>query len=289
VARSADLLINISGHLDLEPLKAPIRRKVYIDVDPGFTQLWQASGNAGPRLAGHDLYYTVGENIGTEKCSVPTGNIRWLPIRQPVVLEHWPVSRQGRRERFTTIASWRGAFGPVEHGGRTLGAKVQEFRALARLPREVGDAVEFEIALDIHPADAKDVELLRHNGWRVVDPKAVAGDPALFREYVQGSGAEFSAAQSIYVHTRSGWFSDRTVRYLVSGKPAIVQDTGIGHRYPIGRGLLTFSSIDGAVAAVRDVTRNYEEHARAARNLAEQYFDSDKVLSKLAEEAGVSP
>ena len=92
IAEAADLLVNITGHLTLEPLMSRLRRKVYLDLDPGFTQFWHASKNAGPRLGGYDLYFTVGENIGTRFCPIPTGGIRWRPTRQPVVLDHWPVS-----------------------------------------------------------------------------------------------------------------------------------------------------------------------------------------------------
>src|SRR5262249_5835237 len=130
----ADLLVNISGHLTLEPLKRRLRRRVYVDLDPGFTQFWHTAGNAGSRLDGHDFYFTVGENIGASACSIPTDGIPWRRTRQPVVLEHWPVSNEGSRDRFTTIASWRGPYGPIQQGDRTLGLKVHEFRKFIELP-----------------------------------------------------------------------------------------------------------------------------------------------------------
>ena len=289
IARSAELLVNISGHLDLEPLKSPIGRKIYIDVDPGFTQLWHASGDHAPRLAGHDLYYTVGANIGQPDCTIPTGDIPWRPIRQPVLLDEWPVCRDAPRNRFTTIASWRGAFGPVQHGGKSLGPKAHEFRAFVELPKRIDADATFEIALDIHPGDQKDLDLLRQNGWRVVDPKTVAGDPHLFRQYIQTSAAEFSVAQAMYVHTRSGWFSDRTVRYLACGRPALVQDTGFSDLLPVGRGLLAFRTIDEAAAGADDIVDHYEEHASAAREIAERHFDSERVLSQFCEQVGIEP
>ena len=89
-------------------------------------------------------------------------------------------------------------------------------------------------------------------GWHVVDPKCVVPDPLAFRRYVQQSGAEFSVAQGIYVETQSGWFSDRTVRYLASGKPAVVQDTGWSRNYPSGQGLLRFRTVGEAVACRRE-------------------------------------
>src|SRR6185295_6838385 len=141
----------------------------------------------------------------------------------------------------------------------------------------------FEIALDVHPADRRDVESLLGHGWTLADPGDVAGDPLAFRQYVQQSSAEFSVAQGIYVETNSGWFSDRTVRYLASGKPALVQDTGFGRTYPVGEGLLGFTTLEDAVAGAARIARDYEQHCRAARALAEAHFDSDKVLAELVD------
>jgi hypothetical protein len=282
LAESADLLINLTGHLTLEPLKSRFRRKIYVDLDPGYTQLWHASGLMRSQLEGHDAYYTVGENVGTASCPIASNGIAWRPTRPPVVLDQWPVTVGGNPDRFTTVASWRGPYGPVPFGNATLGQKVHEFRKLLDLPRRSGR--HFEIALDIHPADEADRDALRDCGWHVVDPRSVASDPDAFRRYVQGSGAEFSAAQQIYVATASGWFSDRTVRYLASGKPALVQDTGFCQRYPVGQGLLAFRTLDEAVTESERVARDYEGHCQAARAIAESFFDSDRVLSQMIEE-----
>ena len=290
LAAEAALLINLGGHLALPPLQSGPRHRVYLDDDPGYTQIWHAAGNPGPRLAGHEHYFTYGANLGAPDCPIPTGDVAWRPTRPPVVLEEWPVSVISTVDapvRFTTVASWRGPYGPVSWGGRTYGLKVHEFRKLLELPQRSGKT--FEIALDIHPADGKDLDLLRSHGWRIVEPRRVAADPAAYRRYLQGSGAELSAAQGIYVETRSGWFSDRTVCYLASGKPALVQDTGLGRRYPVGEGLLLFRTLDEACAGVEKIARDDERHCLAARALAEDFFDSDKVIGALLEEIGVGP
>jgi hypothetical protein len=286
LAADTDLLINISGHLDLLPLMDRMRRKVYIDIDPGFTQFWHAAGTPGVRLAGHDDYFTIGENIGTPECLIPTSDIPWRPTRQPVVLGDWPVVARSAHVRFTTVASWRGPFGPIDYGGQTYGLKVHEFRKLIDLPQRT--PLPFEIALAIHPADDQDRRALLARGWTLEDPRTVAADPIAFRRYVQDSGAEFSVAQGVYVETNSGWFSDRTVRYLASGKPVLVQDTGFGRTLPVGDGLLSFRTLDDAVAGAEEIARNYEHHCRAARALAEEYFDSDMVLGRLVAEIGIA-
>ncbi len=324
LAESAELLVNLSGHLTLAPLLDRIRRKAYIDVDPGFTQFWHADPNMPFQVGAHDFYFTIGENIGSPDCPIPTGGLHWRPIRQPVVLGQWPVAEKGvggekavgnllperpegcfaqkvpdrffggvqnatlgeSRLRFTTIASWRGVFGPVQAGGKTYGLKVHEFRKFLELPQRV--PATFEIALDIHPADQRDRAALEQHGWQLVNPRDVAGDAAAFRRYVQESGAEFSVAQGIYVDTNSGWFSDRSVRYLASGRPVLVQDTGLARHYPVGKGLLTFRTLDEAVHGAEAIAADYEAHCQAAREIAERYFDSDLVLSRLLDEVGVS-
>jgi hypothetical protein len=285
VAASSSLLVNISGHLNHEPLKSSFGLKAYIDLDPGFTQFWYDEGNPGARLAGHDFYFTVGENIGAPGCAIPTGDIQWRPTRPPVVLHYWPACEEGESDRFTTIASWRGPFGPVSHAGRTYGSKVRQFRKYVHIPTLAEGT--FEIALDIHPNDHRDLDLLCDNSWRVVNPKVVAHDPQTFQKYVQSSAAEFSVAQEVYVATGSGWFSDRTVRYLASGKPVLIEDTGFSRNYPVGEGLVAFSSTDSALCGAHRITRNYSEHAMAAREIAETYFDSHIVLTKLIDDVGL--
>ena len=285
LVRSAAALVNITGHWT-PPRMGTIPRRIYVDLDPGYTQFWHVGGNPGPRLEGHNFYYTVGENIGRPDCSIPTGGIPWRPIRQPVVLDEWPACAPDSTRLFTTVASWRGPYGPAAHAGRTYGLKVHEFRKFLDLPRRVD--LGFELALDIDPSDERDLVALREHGWRIRDPREVASDPDAFRRYIQASGAEFSVAQGIYVETNSGWFSDRSVRYLASGKPVLVQDTGLGRNYPVGEGLLAFSTpIEADVGADR-IARDYGRHAGAARALAEEYFDSNRVLVQLLEETGLA-
>jgi hypothetical protein len=281
----ASLLFNISGHLTQQDIKHRIACKVYYDDDPGFTQFWHAAGQGGARLDGHDCYFTLGANIGTGGCAIPTGGIAWRPTRPPVVLADWPECAPGSFDRFTTVASWRGAYGPVQHDGKTYGLKVHEFRKFLDLPHRSGRP--FEIALQIHAGDAKDLDALHSHGWKIVDPQHAAGSCDDFRRYVQASGAEFSAAQGVYVETNSGWFSDRTVRYLASGRPALVQDTGFSRNYPVGEGLLAFRTIDDALEGAEHILRDYPRHCRAARRLAEEYFDSDKVIRGLVAEVGL--
>ena len=280
-ASGADALVNISGHLAFEPVMERVRRRVYVDIDPGFTQIWHAQG-AKLGLERHDVHFTIGENIGTPGCAIPTCGFAWRKVRPPVVLDAWPAVGGAAFDRFTTVANWRGSYGPLEFEGRTFGLKVHEFRKCMALPRETG--LPFEIALGIHPGDHADLAALRDAGWRITDPAQASGSTDAFADFVRGSGAEFSVAQGVYVHTHSGWFSDRTAVYLASGRPALVQDTGFTRSLPAGEGLLAFRTPGEAAAGAEAITRDYARHCAAARALAETHFDSRQILSRVLAE-----
>jgi hypothetical protein len=287
VAGSA-ALVNISGNLRHPRLLSHFRTRAFVDIDPGFTQAWHAAGDPAARVDGHELHFTIGEAIGTPSCPIPTTGIRWRPTRQPVVLDDWPaapLARRGEGFRFTTVGTWRGPYGPVTIGGRTYGLKVHEFRKLIELPRRVPSA-RFELALAFHPDDGADVDALLEHGWTVVAPDTAAS-PDGFRDYVQSSDAELSVAQGVYVGTASGWFSDRTVRYLASGRPAVVQDTGFSRFLPTGEGLLAFHALEDAAAGAARVVADPELHAAAARRIAEEHFAAERVLPQVCEQLGL--
>jgi hypothetical protein len=281
---NAALVLNVNGFLDDEEVlgRAPLR--VYLDIDPGFAHMWRELG-LYDAFQGHDRYVTVGESIGAPECTIPTGGIDWVTTAQPVVLEQWPPQR-GRGRAFTSVGSWRGPFGPVEFEGVTYGLRVHEFRRFADLPRRVSEPLE--IALDIDEADAGDVELLRSAGWALRDPREAAADPGRYRSYVQESRAELMVAKNMYVRSRSGWFSDRSICYLASGRPVLAEDTGYSRHHPVGEGLLAFSTLEEAIEGVERITAGYARHARAARELAEEDFDSDRVLGRLLDKLGVA-
>jgi hypothetical protein len=196
------------------------------------------------------------------------------------VLEHWPAQR-GLGRAITTVATWRGPFDAVEHLGARYGLRVHELRRLAAIPS--GTAWPVEMALDIDPADAADRAQLKASGWRLADPVAVAGTPEAYRGYVQNSTAELMVAKGMYVHTASGWFSDRSGCYLASGRPVVAQDTGIGTHLPTGDGLVLFRNVDEARSGLADVLHRYRHHAEAARALAEEHLDSDTVIASLVD------
>jgi hypothetical protein len=287
-ARSGDLLLNVMGFCADEEIMAAARRRVFLDTDPGFAQMWCELGLADV-FAGHDAYVTIGERIGEHDCTIPTCGLDWITTPQPVVLSQWPVSdySHGGPIRFTSVASWRGAYGPVDFGGHRYGLRVHEFRQFAALPGLTG--ARLEVALQIDPADDRDLRLLRAAGWVVADPTLVASTPQSYRRYVQRSSAELMVAKGMYVDTRSGWLSERSLCYLASGRPVLAQSTGAESLYPTGRGLVTFETIAEAAAGVAAIRDDYAGHRQAARELAVEHFDSQRVLSRLVERLSAAP
>lgn len=282
-AAGADVLLNVMGFLEDDDLLGAVGQRVFLDIDPGFGQMWHALDLHDP-FRGHDRYVTVGANVGGEGCDVPTCDLEWIATRPPVVLDAWPAQPHGG-DRFTSVASWRGPFGPVEYDGSVYGLRVHEFRRFATLPHRTG--YRFEIALDIDEADGADLALLGRTGWLLVDPPSVAASPAAYRTYVQQAMAEYTVAKGMYVQTGSGWFSDRSACYLASAKPVLAQDTGWTRRYPAGPGLVPFSTLDEAAAGAREIVGDYARHAREARRIAQECFDSDTVLAGLLERLGL--
>lgn len=285
--RSADLMLNVMGFCTDEELLAAARWRVFLDTDPGFGQMWHALGLAD-LFTGHDAYVTIGERIGAPDCSVPTCGLRWETTRQPVVLSEWPTGPAPPGVlTFGSIATWRGAYAPIEYAGRRYGLRVHEFRRFADLPRITGRP--FELALDIHPSDAADHQLLEEGGFSLRDPRVVTASLDGYRDYVRSAWAELMVAKEMYVASRSGWFSERSACYLASGRPVLAQDTGLDGLIPTGEGVVTFKDLDEAVDGVEAIARDWPRHARAARELAEAYFDSDLVLGRLLDVVGRAP
>lgn len=277
-ARASDLLINISGMLADRELIDPIPARVYLDLDPAFNQLWHSVHGIDMRFEGHTHFVTVGLNLGNPACPIPTCGRTWLKTLQPIVLEQWPVSASAPLHPLTTVANWRG-YGSVEFGGSHYGQKAHSLRRFVRLPTLTEE--RFLLALAIHPAELKDLAALQENRWQLIDPVHATSTPGRYRQFIQSSKAEFGIAKSGYVISNCGWFSDRSVCYLASGRPVLAQETGFSAHLPTGAGLFAFHDEEGALSAIASLSGSYDQHRKHARALAEEYFDSRKVLSRL--------
>jgi len=284
IGREASVLIDISGTLADEELFSQVPIRVYLDVDPAFTQLWDAQG-INMRLIGHTHHITVGQSIGSPHCHMPTGGYNWSTTWPPVVLEWWPASARVWQDAFTTVANWR-AYGSIDHGGVHYGQKVHSLRRFMTLPTQTRE--RFLLALAIDQAETADLAALQANGWQLTDPAQVAGSPSAYRRFIQGSKAELGIAKDGYIKSRSGWFSDRSVCYLAAGRPVLAQDTGFSQHLPTGSGLLAFETEEEVLDGVHSISADYVRHAAAARDLAEAHFDSDKVLRRLLDKVGAA-
>jgi hypothetical protein len=283
-ARQADVLLNLAGVLTDEELIADVPLRVYVDLDPAFTQVWHSVEGIDMHLDGHHRFVTVGQAVGTAGCPVPACGVTWIPTVPPVVLERWPVVEAPPRFGLTTVGNWR-SYGSVSYDGVHYGQKAHSIRGLLGLPGMLPGLV-VEPALGVDPAEEADLAALVAAGWRLREPESVTPDPERYRSFVQSSTAEIGVAKTGYVVSRCGWFSDRSACYLASGRPVLAQDTGWLSYLPAGEGLLAFSDTAGAAAAAQEVAGDYERHCKAARAVAEEHFDSRRVLTRFLEQVG---
>jgi hypothetical protein len=284
-ASEADLLLNVSGMLRDERLLERVPARAFLDLDPGFNQVWhQTGGEMGLDL--HTHFVTVGQRIGAPDCPIPDCGRRWIPTLPPVALEHWPVAPAAPRGGFTSVGHWR-SYGPVEYGGIRYGQRAHSLRGLIGLPRRT--SARLRLALGIHPEETRDLKALRTNGWELVDPLRVAGTPSAYADFIRGSLGELSVAKSGYVASRGGWFSDRSACYLASGRPVVAQETGFSEFLPVGEGLLAFEGEAEAAAALEAVEAEPERHRQSARAVAAEHLDARKVLPPLLEALASAP
>jgi hypothetical protein len=278
-----DVHINLSGCLRQPELTDGVAVRIYVDLDPVFTQIWQLVDGHDLGLDGHTHFATVGSGLGTGGCPVPVGKMEWHHMLPPVVLSEWATDATPTIAAMTTVANWR-SYGSVMWDGEILGQRAHSFRSFVGLPALT--AVRLAPALAIDAGETEDLAALRRAGWDLIDPAEVASTPGDYRRFVRASTGELCIAKSGYVRSRSGWFSDRSACYLAAGRPVVAQDTGFGSALPVGDGLLSFDTPREAADALDRVAAEPERHAAAARKLAVGFLDSDKVLNGLLDYAG---
>ena len=281
VTADRDLLINISGLLDDPALTEPIPVRVYLDLDPGFNQLWSAAEGIDVGFEGHTHFVTIGPGLGHGDSVIPTCGRSWIATRQPVVLDEWPPAGRLTHDAFTTVANWRG-YGSITCNGVFYGQKAHAWRELMALPGTTQE--QFLVALAIHRDEKRDLLDLAAHGWTLIDPAQVSDTPDRYRAFVQGSKGEIGVAKSD-VASRCGWFSDRSVCYLASDGPSSHGDR-LQPLPPGWRGTVRVRDHGRGVCGIDAVVRDYARHSRAARAIAEEYFDAASVLPQLLERVG---
>jgi hypothetical protein len=283
----SDLLLNVSGGTLLRDAYMANTCKVLIDSDPGWNHFvnyprWDAQpgwqGSHGFRA--HDFHFTYAERIGHEDCLLPDFGIRWLPTRPPVALDRWQWAGAG--DKWTTVMTWNNFRKPVEYQGKRYGTKEREFVRIEAMPT-MRRQVPFELAVG---GSDPPISHWRGLGWSVVEAQSVSETPERYRAYIEGSRGELSVAKNLYVETRSGWFSCRSICYLAASRPVIVQDTGFSEFLPVGEGLFAFDDGAQALDALDKVEADYPRHQRAAREFASEFFSTGRVLAELLRRVG---
>jgi hypothetical protein len=286
--READAILNICGAQELNDDLLVSDRILYIESDPGVEQIKidKRVRSTVDYLRRHRALFTFGENIGTKSFPVPTHGFKWLPTRQPVVTDLWKTNRGlPRAAAFTSVANWStsGLKDIRWRGKKYLWSKSREFLRFISAPKKSGEP--FELATNIE--DVKTQKRFVRNGWRLRCPLQMSVDYWRYRDYIHRSKGEFTVAKDQYVRLNTGWFSDRSACYLAAGRPVITQETGFTKTYGGKLGLLSFQSVDDIVDAVKMINANYAKHSRAARALAREFFEAEKVLESVLDRAGI--
>jgi len=308
VFKRADLLLNF--YYAISPaLLERFSCKSLVDIDPGLLQFWIDAGQLN--VSGHDYYLTTGETVGAPGANFPDCGLPWLHIRPPVSLEWWPFHFDAQCEAFTTVSSWWGGGGKGEFitdGKGTLyeNNKRVTFLQYADLSRLTPQVLELALNLgegekddEIDPmvhdeksdgsiagvtdyiSDAVDKKILLQHGWKIKDAYEAAKSPESYKSYIQSSRGEFSCVKPSCLRFQNAWISDRTICYLASGKPVVVQDTGPSSFLPNGEGMFRFSTLSEAADSFTAINSDYKKHCKAAREIAETYFDAKNITAKI--------
>ena len=280
IFRTADLLLNLSGVNPLRPWCCNVSNRALVDTDPAFTQIRHLTESKAKSFAlKHNSFFSFGENIGHEFCTVPDDGLPWQPTRQPVVLDAWPLIPGPSTGKFTTVMQWD-SYPTCEYRGEIYGMKSASFEDYTDLPKHIGMVLEIALGSPTAPH-----RMLTQRGWSLRNSLKITQDPWTYQKYIQQSKAEFSVAKHGYVISNSGWFSERGASYLASGRPVVNQETGFSEWLKAEAGVLSFTTPEEAIERIKEINNRYEFHCKAARTFAETYFDSDNVLKNLIEKA----
>lgn len=280
-AAGADLLLNASYRLSPRVV-ARFRRSALLDIDPGLLQRWIS--RAEIQVARYDLYFSIGETVGRPGARFPDCGVRWLYTPPCVSLDWWPTCPTEADAPFTTVSHWYMHQWVQDDDGEVYeNNKRSGFVPYFDLPRHT--AQRLELALCLGPGDEGEAEMLRARGWGVRHAHDVAATPWAYQRYIQRSRGEFSGVKPAWVRLQNAWISDRTICYLASGKPAVIQHTGPSRFLPDAAGLFRFQNLAEAARCLEDANRDYDRQSRLARALAEEYFDAKKVAKGVLENA----
>jgi hypothetical protein len=280
VIRNADFVLTLADPTWFDELELCPRR-AFVDGDPVFTQaeMLEPDSLKSNALARYPTLFTYWSRQQSVDTRVPPASREWLSTTPVVATELWTAAPPKFDAPVTTVMNWSSG-NDVDINGVIYGHKNREFERFIGLPERTGD--RFLIAVG-GPAPK---DRLRASGWRLADPIQATGTLEAYRDFIHESLADLGVAKHAYVASRSGWFSDRSLCYLASGRPVLHQDTGFTDWLPVGEGVLSFSDIDDVLAGLENVDQDPGLHGRAAREIAEEYFEARKVIGRMLDDAG---
>ena len=275
--RQADVLLNLA-YCNSERIISRSRHSALIDIDPGLTQIWLS--NRQISLPPHHRYFTIGETVGTPGARFTDCGLHWQYTPPCVALDLWPVCEAPLGASYTTVSNWSAGRWVLDGGESYSNDKRTGFLPYLKLPHKTDARLELALSLG---GDEHERVSLERNGWVIQEATAVCGSPSDYQKYVRRSRGEFSCAKPSCVRLQNAWISDRTLCYLASGKPAIVEHTGPSRFLPDADGLLRFRSFEEAGQLLDEAELNYVRHCKSARTLAETFFDAGKVVHNVLE------
>jgi hypothetical protein len=273
----ASVVLNLSGMNPVREWWCKIPNRAFIDTDPAFVQIRHLEdANARALASQHSHFFSFGENIGKAGCTIPNDGFHWLATRQPAYLPAWEVQSLSINAKWTSVMQWD-SYAEKKFNGQTFGMKSLSFKELMNLPAHVRNE-QIEIAMGSPTAP---VEELKQKGWQIISSMIPTQTPWTYQQYIAASKGEWSVAKQGYVATSSGWFSERSLCYMASGKPVIVQDTGFTDFLEAGNGLLAFTNLREAIGCMEKVNKDYSYQCTQARRIVEENFEGTKVLNHL--------
>lgn len=279
-ASAADLLLSFRYPMPEEQVRQ-FRRSALVDIDPGILQIWLSRGEV--RAAEHDVYFSTGETVGHPEARFPDCGLQWQYTPPVVAVDWWPVHPAAAGAAFTTVTHWWSDEWVTDEDGPYRNDKRSGFLPFLELPRAT--ALPLELALGRSGSEADEIAALQGIGWRITNAHEVSATPRDYQQYIQDSLGEFSCVKPSCVRLQNAWVSDRTLCYLASGKPVVIQHTGPSRYLPDNEGFFRFHDFREAVACLEMAAADYQKHCRLARALAEEYFDAPKVVSAVLERA----
>jgi len=281
VFTAADLHVDIGNHgAWLPQAREHGIRSVAVDGEPFYTQVRRSIAlAAGREVPLFDKYFTNGANLGRPECCVPTLGLDWKHVFNPVDLSLFAADPGEREAPFTTVMNWQ-SHAQLTYEGTVYGQKDVEFEKFVGLPARTGVGT-----MEIAVAGAVPKQRMIDAGWEVVDGHQASASFDTYREYIARSAGEFAVCKQGYVSANTGWFSDRSAAYLGSGRPVVIQDTGLNGVLPTGRGLFAVRDVEDAAAAICEIRGDYARQAQWARELAREFLATEVVVPAFLEEA----